>query len=53
LRRAGLVAFAEYTTGGTDLDDVGAILDDFADFFASRPRAIGNAFGFVVIFRRV
>jgi len=31
LRRAGLIAFAKNAAGGADFDNVGAVLDDFAN----------------------
>ena len=49
LRCAGLVAFAEDSAGSAHLDEVGAVLDDFADFCARRPRTVGDAFGFKVV----
>src|SRR5256885_861325 len=51
LRRAGLIAFAENAAGSADFDNVGAVFDDFANFGARGPRAVGDAFCHVVIFR--
>src|SRR5258707_5331582 len=51
LRRAGLIAFAENAAGSADFDDVGAVFDDFANFGASGPRAVGDAFCHMVILR--
>ena len=44
LRRAGLIAFAQHAAGSADLDQVGAILDRFANLGARRPRTVGHAF---------
>src|SRR5882672_1690346 len=52
LRRAGLIAFAEHTAGGADLDDVGAVLDGFANFGAGGPGTVGDAFRLIMIFGR-
>src|SRR6266850_6458402 len=50
LRSARLVAFAQNASRGADLDQVGAVLDDFADFRAGGPGTVGHAFGFVMVF---
>ena len=52
LRRAGLIAFAEDAAGGADLDEVGAVLDGFADFGARRPGSVGDAALLEVKFKR-
>src|SRR6202158_2766880 len=48
----GLIAFAENATGGADFDYIGAIFDDFANFGARGPGAVGDSIGFVSKFRR-
>ena len=52
LRRAWLIAFAEDAAGSADLNDIGAVFDDFADFGARGPGAVGDTFGDVVKFGR-
>jgi len=43
LWRAGLIAFAEDAAGSADFDEVGTVLDDFANFGAGSPGTVGNA----------
>src|SRR5260370_29248602 len=52
LGRARLIAFAEDSARGADLDEISAVLNGFADFGTRGPGAVGHAFGSVVKFRR-
>src|SRR6185369_4291215 len=42
LRSVGIVALGHDSAGGADLDDVGAILDDLADFMLDGWNAVGD-----------
>src|SRR5580698_4846041 len=48
LRRAGLIAFAQYSAGCADLDNIGAVLHGFAHFRARGPGSVGDAFSAVM-----